>query len=96
MVIEVESPGDESREKLPFYLGVGVREVLLIDRDTRRVELLRASETGWIPVAPTSAGWVRSEVLRTELRTEPPVASDRPPAIRIRRSDEISRSLLIP
>jgi Uma2 family endonuclease len=37
--IEILSPGDRSREKLAFYAGLGVRELLLIDRDPWAVEL---------------------------------------------------------
>ena len=46
LVIEVRSPGDETYEKLPFYAGVGCREVLVIDRDTCVVELFRLYEGG--------------------------------------------------
>lgn len=95
VVIEVESPGDESRAKLPFYLEVGVREVVLIDRDERRVQLLRATPSGWTTVPATADGWLRSQLLRTELRTEPPTGPGRPPALRLRRSDDPSREAVI-
>jgi Uma2 family endonuclease len=36
---EVLSPGDQTREKLPFYERLGVREALLIDRDPWALEL---------------------------------------------------------
>jgi Uma2 family endonuclease len=39
LVVEVLSPGDESREKLGFYAACGVQETLLIDPRTRQVEL---------------------------------------------------------
>jgi len=39
--IEILSPGDKAREKLAFYASVGVRELLLIDRNPWRVELYR-------------------------------------------------------
>ncbi len=39
--IEIVSPGDRSREKLPFYSEVGVRELLIIDRDPWQLELFR-------------------------------------------------------
>jgi Uma2 family endonuclease len=35
LVVEFRSPGDETYQKLPFYERVGVKEVLVIDRDTR-------------------------------------------------------------
>ena len=40
-VIEIRSPDDESYEKLPFYAAIGTREVIVIDRDTRRTEIFR-------------------------------------------------------
>ncbi|MGH9245819.1 MAG: Uma2 family endonuclease [Acidimicrobiales bacterium] len=39
LVLEIVSPGDESRKKLPWYAAQGVAEILLIDRDTLTVEL---------------------------------------------------------
>jgi len=38
-LVEVLSPDDRSREKLPFYAKIGSREVLLIDRDPWQLEL---------------------------------------------------------
>ena len=38
IVVEVVSPGDESRRKLDFYHRVGVEEVLIVDPDARTVE----------------------------------------------------------
>lgn len=37
LAVEVRSPGDESYQKLDFYGRVGVRELLIIDRDTKAV-----------------------------------------------------------
>lgn len=39
--VEIASPGDRSRDKLPFYGGIGVRELLLIDRDPWGLALYR-------------------------------------------------------
>lgn len=39
--VEVLSKGDRAREKFDFYAGVGVRELLLIERSPWRVELYR-------------------------------------------------------
>lgn len=36
---EVVSPGDRSRDKMPFYARIGVREMLLVDRDPWKLEL---------------------------------------------------------
>lgn len=43
MLVELVSPGDESRAKLPWY-ATRVREVLLVDRDTLTVELFRMAD----------------------------------------------------
>lgn len=94
VVLEIVSPDDESRAKLPFYRSIGVREVVLVDRDTRAVELFTATEAGFAIVAPDAAGWVRSEILRTELRAEPGPAGG-PPALVLRRWDEPARTLRI-
>jgi len=34
LVIEIRSPNDETYQKIDWYLSVGVREVVVIDRDT--------------------------------------------------------------
>ena len=43
-LVEVASPGDRWPEKLEFYAAIGVRELLVIDRDTRHVQLFRAKD----------------------------------------------------
>lgn len=45
-LVEVVSPDDHSREKIPFYEQIGVRELLLIDRDPWVVELYRYADGG--------------------------------------------------
>lgn len=91
-VLEVESPGDESRRKLPFYLSVGVREVILVHRDTLAVEVLRAAEAGWTAALADGAGWVTSEVLRTRFRRE---QADGRAGLRLARVDDPTRTLLV-
>jgi Uma2 family endonuclease len=39
LVVEILSPRDESRDKLPFYASRGVREAWLVDPVTRQVEV---------------------------------------------------------
>jgi len=48
MVIEIRSPGDETYQKIDWYLSVGVREVIVIDRDTLGVT--RFGSGGALPV----------------------------------------------
>jgi Uma2 family endonuclease len=40
-VVEILSPNDLARKKLPFYAAIGVRELLIIDREPWAVELYR-------------------------------------------------------
>jgi Uma2 family endonuclease len=42
--VEVASPGDQSREKVDFYAGLGVPELLIIDRDPWQLELFRLAQ----------------------------------------------------
>lgn len=64
VVVEIESPGDETYDKFPFYAGLGVPEVWVFDRDTKAAELhalgdgpayhlLPAGPDGWT-VSPAS------------------------------------------
>jgi Uma2 family endonuclease len=70
-VIEVRSPGDESYEKLPFFAALGVREVLVIDRDTKAVEVFRL-ESGAYARTGTEADSVTLGIhLRTVGATRP-------------------------
>jgi len=40
-LVEVRSPGDKSLDKLGFYASLGVRELLVVDRDSKQLELFR-------------------------------------------------------
>jgi Uma2 family endonuclease len=62
-VIEIFSPNDESYEKLPFYAKLGVREAIVVDRDTKTTEIIRRVGDRYEPVAPDPDGSVASEVL---------------------------------
>lgn len=91
-VLEVRSPGDETAEKLPWYFDLGVREVILIDRDTREVEVLARGVRAFEPVATDADGWLKSEVLRTLMRREPGASR---PALRLRRVDDPAREHVV-
>jgi Uma2 family endonuclease len=39
--VEIVSPGDRTRKKLPFYASVGTRELLAIERKPWKLELFR-------------------------------------------------------
>lgn len=69
VALEVRSPGDETDEKIPFYEKVGTLELLIVDRDTRRVDLLRLMNGRLTAVSPEVDGWLRCEGLRAYFRT---------------------------
>jgi Uma2 family endonuclease len=62
-VIEVRSPADETYEKLPFFAKLGVREVVVIDRDTKAVEVFRLTGDLYDRVAADAEGALQSDSL---------------------------------
>ncbi|HEY3445630.1 MAG TPA: Uma2 family endonuclease [Myxococcales bacterium] len=71
LVVELLSEDDESREKLPFYAEVEVREVLLIDPDTREFELYALRDDRFFAALPDEQGTVRSIVLGVAFTKSP-------------------------
>lgn len=67
-VVEIHSPGDEAHEKLDFYAAVGVREVWIIDRDSKRPEVFCRAGNKLVPRKADADGWVGSEVVGAEFR----------------------------
>jgi len=67
LVVEILSPRDESRDKLPFYASRGVREVWLIDEASRGVEVLALRGQGYERVVP-SDGVTRAPALEIALQ----------------------------
>ena len=45
LAIEITSPGDRTRDKLPFYAAVGTRELVIVDRDPWSLELFALDRT---------------------------------------------------
>ena len=70
LVVEILSPYDETYVKLDWYASVGVAEVLVIDPDTRRVELFANRDGRMEPVEPAQiqALDVRAETVDGVLR----------------------------
>jgi Uma2 family endonuclease len=66
-LVEIASEGDASHEKFDFYSSVGVRELLIVDRDPWALELYQLNEAGvLVLVGKTSVDStheVHSEVL---------------------------------
>lgn len=88
LVVEITSPGDESREKLGFFAEMGVPEVLIIEPATPVLLRLMPAAAGHERVMPDSDGWVTLEVLPLSLRA----VSDESGGIELRTAE---RSLVI-
>ncbi len=70
-LVEIESPGDDTEDKVPFYSRVGVRELLIIQRDKRTLRLLRHDGQDLVEVKPTALEgkqWLVSTVLPLAFR----------------------------
>ena len=67
-VIEIRSPDDETYEKLPFFAAIGTREVVVIDRDTKRVEIFRLAGLQYVALQPDRDGWLMSEAMNIRFR----------------------------
>ena len=75
LVVELRSPGDETYAKLDFYAAVGVRELLVVHPDDRRVELFRAVEQRLLPVSADAEGALTCDVLGVRFATAAGVLS---------------------
>jgi Uma2 family endonuclease len=89
VVVEIRSPGDETMEKLPFYARLGVPEVWLIDRDSRRPEVLVLHAGQYQQQPPTADGWLDSAATGVRLRGE----ADNRLAMQIAGNDATRQSL---
>jgi Uma2 family endonuclease len=86
-LVEIQSPGDDTEEKVPFYGKIGVRELLIIHRDKRTLRLLRLEGEELILVKPTSVEgkeWLVSAVLTLAFRR---TVSKGTPRTQVRRTD---------
>jgi len=74
LAIEIVSPGDQTREKIPFYEKVGTRELLIVDRAPWQLELFRLVENRLTSVGISrlpESGWLTSESVPLQLRLLP-------------------------
>lgn len=70
VVLEVASPDDETYDKIPFYERMGVAEMVIVERDSRSVQVLRRVGAGFRPVSPNPDGWIHCAGLRAFFRRE--------------------------
>lgn len=89
--VEVISPHDWTRRKLPFYAQIGTRELLLVDRDPWALELYRL-EGGALVLVGTSdlsqPDVLTSSVLPLTFRL---VAGEARPCIEVAHADGVQR-----
>jgi Uma2 family endonuclease len=71
VVVEIRSPDDETYEKLDFYAQLGVVEVWVIDRDSRRPEIFALRGGKYERVSPGAAGDQWSPTANVRLGTSP-------------------------
>ena len=86
-LVEIQSPGDDTEEKVPFYGKIGVRELLIVHRDKRTLQLLRLDREELVLVKPASLEgkeWLVSEVLPLAFRR---TVSKGTPRTQVRRTD---------
>lgn len=69
LVVEVLSPHDETYRKLDWYASVGVELVLVIDPETRRVELCANRDGRMAPVDPSADGALPVSTLGVRAQT---------------------------
>lgn len=50
-IVEVVSPGDDSRRKTDFYFRAGVEEVLIVEPEARTAEWFARDPDGFQPAA---------------------------------------------
>ncbi len=70
-LIEIQSPNDDTDEKIPFYSSLRVRELLIIHRDTRQLRLYRHDGRNLVLVTPSDfegQQWLVSEVVPLAFR----------------------------
>lgn len=70
-LIEIRSPEDDVEAKLPFYSKIGVRELLVVDRDQLTFHLYRHDGHALVLVgesAGAGAPWLASEVVPLAFR----------------------------
>ena len=76
-------PASFDKEKLPFYAAIGVREVLVVERDTRELQLFRLVRKKLAEVEPDGGALVSDVVPLSFRRVESKKAG---PRLEVRRT----------
>ena len=72
-------PGDDTYDKLTFYAAIGTREVVIVDRDTKRPEIHRLAAGEFVPLRADAEGRLFAETMNLWFRTVEAL----PPRLRI-------------
>jgi hypothetical protein len=94
-LLEIYSPGDETYQKIDWYGEQGVRELVIINRDTKGVELYRHDGDSLKPVSaslPDGSGAVESALLPLRFETVEDATS---PRLRIEHLEPPHRSWVV-
>jgi Uma2 family endonuclease len=67
IVVEIVSPGDESRNKYEFYFGVGVKEVVIVDPQLQSVEWFARGEAAFVPTKGSDLLAVTADEVRGQI-----------------------------
>jgi Uma2 family endonuclease len=67
IVVEIVSPGDESRMKYDFYFRAGVKEVVIVDPQQRSVEWFARGDSGFVPAKGSELLGITADELRTQI-----------------------------
>jgi len=68
VVVEIRSPHDETYEKLPFYASLGIPEVWVIERDSKKPEIHLLDGNGYRLQLEDPEGWLHSPATGIEMR----------------------------
>lgn len=68
-VLEIRSPDDESYDKLPFYAGLGVREVIVLEPVARLVEVFRLAGSTYLAVSADDRGRLHAATIDARFQT---------------------------
>jgi Uma2 family endonuclease len=87
-LVEIETPGDATDRKIPFYSAIGVRELLVVHRDSRVLRLYRHDGRQLASVEPSDyrgKKWLVSAVVPLAFRRK---VQRGEPAAEVRRTDK--------
>lgn len=76
-VIEIRSPADETYEKLAFFATLGVLEVIVIERDSKRTEVFRLQQGAYSRDIADATGGLTSRTMNVSFA----VAEGSPPRL---------------